>query len=139
MHICCTEHPGTTLPDNAPGDHQALSGLEIGERAGAARSPDAPYPLNDTTRAMVNLRAHDVPSIAMGVPRAMGNPSQRIEEIRPFDGAPGWRDEHQLFDPGASMAEGEQLPLSRVIPNSWRARPMPWDTNLYNVGVPDAQ
>lgn len=137
MHIACCADNGTTLPDNAPGDYQALSGLELG--AAAARDPQYPAPINDTTRAKVNLRAREIPHAWENqTPRQMGNPSQRIEEVRTFDGAVGWGNEHQLYDAGASMAEGQQTALPRVNANTWRARPQAWDTNLYQGATPPA-
>jgi hypothetical protein len=130
-HLCCSGGiPPVAQP--APGV-QSISGLEQGERDGTARDPDTGQ-LRDIQHHRFALMAPNVPTIAPGVPRDVGAPSARIDEVRPFDGAVGWAGTHIAFEPGASMPKGSQNPLTGAGPNTWRAAPMPWDTNLY-VGV----
>jgi hypothetical protein len=129
-HLCCSGIPPIAQP--APGV-ESISGLEAGERAGTARDPDTGA-LSDLQHHRIALMAPNVPSIAPGVPRDMGAPSARIDEVRVFDGAVAWAGSHIAFEPGASMPTGAQNPLGGMSPNTWRAAPMPYDTNLY-VGV----
>lgn len=137
MTTMCCHSVIKPITQPQPGIEGGVSGEEEGFELGLARDPNTGTQYVDDQHDKFMLSAPYVPTIAMGVPRAMGMPSLTAPTmLRPFDGAVGWADTHELYNPAASMAVGEQLPMAVAQRNTWRARPQPWDNDLYVNATP---